>query len=60
MTALRETLLLSLKEEAAIAESTEIDPSYHGHIRDDARTCWISFPGRYAAGWEALVKELGC
>ncbi|OLP75615.1 hypothetical protein AK812_SmicGene44561, partial [Symbiodinium microadriaticum] len=34
-------------KEAAIAESTEIDPSYHGHIRDDA-------------SWEALVKELGC
>ncbi|CAE7244695.1 unnamed protein product [Symbiodinium sp. CCMP2592] len=43
--------------EAAIAESKEIDPSYHGHIRDDAKSCWISFPGKYAAGWEALVKE---
>ena len=40
-------------QEAAIAESTEIDPSYHGHIRDDARTCWISFPGKYAAGLTA-------
>ena len=38
------------QQEAAIAESKEIDPSYHGHIRDDAKACWISFPGKYAAG----------
>ncbi|CAE7285479.1 pbsA1 [Symbiodinium sp. KB8] len=52
--------LLERDQEAAIAESTEIDPSYHGHIRDEAKTCWISFPGKYAAGrggGEVSVRE---
>ncbi|CAE7814116.1 unnamed protein product, partial [Symbiodinium sp. CCMP2456] len=54
---LQETLYLILKEEAAITDSANIAQSYHGHIRENASCCWVSFPGKYAAGWEALVKE---
>ncbi|CAE7031446.1 unnamed protein product [Symbiodinium sp. CCMP2592] len=54
---LQETLYLTLKEEAAITDSANIAQSYHGHIRENARCCWVSFPGKYAAGWGALVKE---
>ena len=41
-----------LQEEAAITESANIAQSYHGHIRENARCCWVSFPGKYAAGRE--------
>ncbi|CAE7892767.1 unnamed protein product [Symbiodinium sp. KB8] len=54
---LQEFLYLTLKEEAAITDSDNIAKSYHGHISENASSCWVSFPGKYAAGWEALVKE---
>ncbi|CAE7244667.1 unnamed protein product [Symbiodinium sp. CCMP2592] len=47
----------STDQEETFAPSKDVEPSYHGHIRDDAASCWISFPGKYASGWEALVKE---
>ena len=30
--------------------------SFHGDIKEDASVCWFSFPGKYAAGWDALTK----
>eukprot|EP00438_Fugacium_kawagutii_P033580 Skav205230 [mRNA] locus=scaffold1794:106907:109339:+ [translate_table: standard] len=29
--------------------------SYMGAIKPDASVCWVSFPGKFAAGWEALI-----
>ena len=31
--------------------------SYAGHIREEAEECYVSFPGKYASGWDALTKE---
>eukprot|EP00438_Fugacium_kawagutii_P001451 Skav211868 [mRNA] locus=scaffold1431:166491:168956:- [translate_table: standard] len=29
--------------------------SYMGAIKPKAGVCWVSFPGKFAAGWEALI-----
>ena len=31
--------------------------SYPGHIRKGAKDCYVSFPGKYTSGWDALTKE---
>ena len=33
------------------------DVSYRGHIREGTEECIVSFPGKYASGWDALTKE---
>ena len=44
-------------EGASVLRDTS-DISYHGHIvPDKGKNCWISFPGKFAAGWDALIKE---
>lgn len=49
-------LCFTLRDRPAIVESTE-NISYHGHIKAEAPACYVSFPGKYAAGWDALIKE---
>eukprot|EP00435_Cladocopium_sp_Y103_P042399 s2736_g11.t1 len=49
-------LYFTLRDRPAIVENTE-NISYHGHIKANARACYVSFPGKYAAGWDALIKE---
>ena len=45
------------KEGASVLRDTS-DISYHGHIvPEKGKSCWISFPGKFAAGWDALIKE---
>ena len=41
---------------SVLRDTSEI--SYHGSIKPGAKYCWISFPGKFAAGWDALTKEL--
>ena len=33
------------------------DVSFHGRIRPDATECVVSFPGKFASGWDALIEE---
>ena len=49
-------LYLTLKNRPAILEDTS-DVSYHGRIRPNATECVVSFPGRFASGWDALIEE---
>lgn len=49
-------LYFTLRDRPAIVENTE-NISYHGHIKAEAPACYVSFPGKYAAGWDALIKE---
>ena len=49
-------LYLTLKNRPAILEDTS-DVSYHGRIRSDAAECVVSFPGKFASGWDALIEE---
>ena len=39
-----------------ILENTE-DVAYRGHIREGAEECYVSFPGQYVSGWDALTSE---
>ncbi|CAJ1423476.1 unnamed protein product, partial [Effrenium voratum] len=49
-------LCITLQDKPAILGNTG-DITYHGHIEEEAKDCFVSFPGKYAAGWDALVKE---
>ena len=49
-------LYLTLKNRPAILEDTS-DVSFHGRIRPDATECVVSFPGKFASGWDALIEE---
>lgn len=51
-----EALFFTLQDGPAIIEDTG-DISYHGSIKPEADACYASFPGKYAAGWDALLKE---
>eukprot|EP00435_Cladocopium_sp_Y103_P021402 s3795_g5.t1 len=46
----------TVRNKPAILEKTG-DVSYQGHIREEAEECYVSFPGKYASGWDALTKE---
>ena len=47
-----------LREEAAITDSRDSGSiTYRGNIREGAKNCWISFPGKYASAWKALTEE---
>ena len=51
-------LYLTLKNRPAILEDTDTsDVSFHGRIRPDATECVVSFPGKFASGWDALIEE---
>ena len=52
----QQTFFLTLKEGPAIGDCFR-KISYRGDIREEADSCFISFPGKYASGWEALTKE---
>ncbi|CAL1151546.1 unnamed protein product [Cladocopium goreaui] len=39
-----------------ILERSEYE-TYRGHIREGAEECYVSFPGRYVSGWDALTSE---
>ncbi|CAE7237278.1 Rai14, partial [Symbiodinium sp. KB8] len=53
-----ESLFLMLREEAAITDSRDSGSiTYRGNIREGAKNCWISFPGKYASAWKALTEE---
>ncbi|CAJ1430538.1 unnamed protein product [Effrenium voratum] len=30
------------------------DSRYHGNVKDDVKECFISFPGKFASGWDVL------
>lgn len=45
------------KQKAAVIDGAD-EISYHGDIREDATSCYISFPGKYKAGWDALIAGL--
>eukprot|EP00435_Cladocopium_sp_Y103_P042466 s2125_g11.t1 len=50
-------LYFTLQDKPAILEKTA-DIPYHGHIKgEEGLDCYVSFPGKYAAGWDALIKE---
>eukprot|EP00434_Breviolum_minutum_P020760 symbB.v1.2.018312.t1/scaffold1456.1/size117650/2 len=49
-------LYLTLKNRPAILEDTS-GVSYHGRIRPNATECVVSFPGKFASGWDALIEE---
>ena len=49
-------LVFRLKEMPAVVEDTgNID--FRGRIVDEAKECFVSFPGKYASGWDALIDE---
>ena len=54
-----QTLHFTLKERPAIlnAHNVHKDPSYLGRILENAKVCWVSFPGKYLTGWIALISE---
>ncbi|CAE7642888.1 unnamed protein product [Symbiodinium sp. CCMP2456] len=49
-----ETFRLTIKEPPANRFSPAI--TYHGDPNYDADACWISFPGKYKGGWDALTQ----
>ncbi len=49
-------LHFTLKNKPAILEATS-DVSYPGKIRSDATECVVSFPGKFASGWDALIED---
>ena len=49
-------LYFTLRNTPAILENMG-DVSYGGHIREGSEECYVSFPGKYASGWDALTKE---
>lgn len=49
-------LRFHLKDAPAVVESTS-NIAFPGRILDDAKECVVSFPGKYASGWDALIDE---
>ena len=49
-------LHFTLKNMPAILENTG-DITYKGNIRSGATECVVSFPGKFASGWDALIEE---
>ena len=49
-------LHFTLKNMPAILENTG-DITYKGHIRSGATECVVSFPGKFASGWDALIEK---
>ncbi|CAE7280700.1 unnamed protein product, partial [Symbiodinium pilosum] len=50
-----DVLHLVPKGRAAVLGAEEI--TYHGSIKPEAGVCWVSFPGKFKSGWDALVAE---
>ena len=49
-------LLFHLKDAPAVVEDTS-NIAFPGRILDEAKECVVSFPGKYASGWDALIDE---
>ena len=49
-------LVFRLKEMPSVMEDTG-NISFRGRILDKAKECFVSFPGKYASGWDALIDE---
>jgi hypothetical protein len=39
-----------------VIEETE-DKTFRGDIKDGAKHCFVSFPGKFASAWDALIHE---
>ena len=52
-----EALLLIPKGRPASSFSTQV--SFRGRINPGAQTCWISYPGKYAAAWLSAASNEG-
>ena len=50
-------MCITLLDRPALLATKEIP--YAGHIVAGAEDCIVSFPGKYAAGWDALIREHG-
>ncbi|CAK9000318.1 Ankyrin-3 (ANK-3) (Ankyrin-G) [Durusdinium trenchii] len=50
-------LHFAIRQRPAVVEGAD-EISYHGHIKLGAAICYISFPGKYKAGWDALIAGL--
>eukprot|EP00434_Breviolum_minutum_P030347 symbB.v1.2.026844.t1/scaffold2588.1/size75582/7 len=49
-------LVFRLKDMPSVVEDTgNID--FPGRIVDEAKECFVSFPGKYASGWDALIDK---
>ncbi|CAJ1407420.1 unnamed protein product [Effrenium voratum] len=51
------SLCFTLREPSA-AVTAIYDRSYHGNIKEDAKECFVSFPGKFTSGWDVLIREL--
>ena len=49
-------LLFHLKDMPAVIEDTS-NIVFHGRILSCAQECIVSFPGKYASGWDAVIHE---
>ena len=49
-------LVFRLKEMPSVMEDTG-NINFRGRILDKAKECFVSFPGKYASGWDALIDE---
>ena len=50
------SIIFTLKERPAVMEETA-DISFGGKIREGAEHCFVSFPGKFASAWDALIDE---
>ena len=48
------SLHFTLKERPAVIASDI--RSFHGEIKEGARDCYVSFPGKFLSGWDALIN----
>eukprot|EP00434_Breviolum_minutum_P017022 symbB.v1.2.015019.t1/scaffold1113.1/size137147/3 len=48
------SLHFTLKERPAVIASDI--RSFHGEIKESARDCYVSFPGKFLSGWDALIN----
>eukprot|EP00435_Cladocopium_sp_Y103_P048813 s131_g14.t1 len=50
------SLFFTLKERPAVIEETD-DTTFHGKIKEGAKHCVASFPGKFVSAWDALIHE---
>ena len=49
-------LQFRLADMPVVVEDTD-NIAFPGRIEDEAKACIVSFPGKYASGWDALIDE---
>jgi hypothetical protein len=49
-------LRFTVRNNKPVLENTDY-VTYRGHIREGAEECYVSFPGQYVSGWDALTSE---